>query len=79
MTSKQHYKLAALVLRPALLKMRDRMDPGTYGAVPLLGVNGAVMIAHGNSDARAIKNALALAHHAASSGMLDVIRTTTGR
>ena len=79
LTSKQHYKLAAMVLRPALLKMRDRMDPGTYGGVPLLGVNGAVMIAHGNSEARAIKNALRFAHDAASSGMLDVIRTTLGR
>jgi glycerol-3-phosphate acyltransferase PlsX len=79
LTAKPHYKLAAMVLRPALLKMRDRMDPGTYGGVPLLGVNGSVMIAHGNSEARAIKNALRFAHDAASSGMLDVIRTTLGR
>ena len=41
---------------------------------PLLGVNGVVMIAHGNSDARAIKNAIRFAHDAASSGMLDSIR-----
>ena len=73
-TSKPQYKLAAMVLRPGLLKLRDRMDPGTYGGVPLLGVNGVVMIAHGNSDARAIKNAIRFAHDAASSGMLDSIR-----
>jgi glycerol-3-phosphate acyltransferase PlsX len=73
-TSKLQYKLAAMVLRPGLLKLRDRMDPGTYGGVPLLGVNGVVMIAHGNSDARAIKNAIRFAHDAASSGMLDSIR-----
>jgi glycerol-3-phosphate acyltransferase PlsX len=79
LTSKMHYKLAAMVLRPALLKMRDRMDPGTYGGVPLLGVNGVVMIAHGNSDARAIKNALRFANDAASSGMLDNIRTLQHR
>ena len=78
-TSKLQYKLAALVLRPGLLKLRDRMDPGTYGGVPLLGVNGVVMIAHGNSDARAIKNALRFAHHAASSGMLDSIRAHSQR
>ena len=75
LTSKLQYKLAAMVLRPGLIALRDRMDPGTYGGVPLLGVNGAVMIAHGNSDARAIKNALRLAHEAATSGMLDSIRT----
>jgi glycerol-3-phosphate acyltransferase PlsX len=73
LTSKLRYKMAALVLRPALLQMRDRMDPGTYGGVPLLGVNGFVMIAHGNSNARAIKNALRFARDGAQSGMLDRI------
>jgi glycerol-3-phosphate acyltransferase PlsX len=58
LTAKMHYKAAAMVLRPALMKLRDRMDPGTYGGVPLLGVNGVVMIAHGVSDARAVKNAV---------------------
>jgi glycerol-3-phosphate acyltransferase PlsX len=79
LTSKLRYKLAAMVLRPALLQMRDRMDPGTYGGVPLLGVNGVVMIAHGASDARAVKNALRAAHEGAASGMLDAIRSTAGR
>jgi glycerol-3-phosphate acyltransferase PlsX len=79
LTEKLQYKLAAMVLRPALIKMRDRMDPGTYGGVPLLGVNGVVMIAHGASDARAVKNALRAAHEGAASGMLDAIRTTAQR
>jgi glycerol-3-phosphate acyltransferase PlsX len=79
LTSKLRYKLAALVLRPALLAMRDRMDPGTYGGVPLLGVNGMVLIAHGNSNARAIKNALYFAHEGAQSGMVDSIRGAFGR
>jgi glycerol-3-phosphate acyltransferase PlsX len=77
--SRLQYRLAALVLRPALMKMRDRMDPGTYGGVPLLGVNGVVTIAHGNSDARAIKNAVRFAHEGATSGMLDQIRSALGR
>ena len=79
LTSKLRYKLAAMVLRPALLKMRDRMDPGTYGGVPLLGVNGFVLIAHGNSNARAVRNALRTASEGAQSGMLDSIRTALGR
>jgi glycerol-3-phosphate acyltransferase PlsX len=79
LTSKQHYKLAAMVLRPALLKMRDRVDPGTYGGVPLIGVNGFVIIGHGNSNARAIKNALRAAHDGAQSGMLDAIRNALAR
>lgn len=79
LTSKLHYKLAAQVLRPGLIALRDRMDPGTYGGVPLLGVNGFVLIAHGNSNALAIKNALRRAHDGAQSGMLDSIRAASQR
>jgi glycerol-3-phosphate acyltransferase PlsX len=79
LTSKLRYKLAAMVLRPGLLKLRDRMDPGTYGGVPLLGVNGFVLIAHGNSNARAIRNAIRTASEGAQSGMLDSIRTSLTR
>jgi glycerol-3-phosphate acyltransferase PlsX len=79
LTAKLRYRLAAMVLRPGLIKLRDRMDPGTYGGVPLLGVNGFVLIAHGNSNARAIKNALRTASEGAQSGMLDSIRSTLAR
>ncbi len=72
--SKTHYKLAALVLRPALMQMRKRVDAGEYGGAPLLGINGVVIIAHGRSDAVAVKNALRLARDAAASGMLDTLR-----
>lgn len=79
LTARLQYKLAALVLRPALLKMRDKMDPGTYGGVPLLGVNGFVFIGHGNSNARSVRNALRTAHEGAQSGMVDSIKTALGR
>lgn len=79
LTAKLRYRLAAMVLRPGLLKLRDRMDPGTYGGVPLLGVNGFVLIAHGNSNARAIRNAVRTASEGAQSGMLDSIRTSLAR
>ncbi len=79
LTSKLRYKLAAMVLKPALLQLREKMDPGTYGGVPLLGVNGIVIIAHGASDARAVRNALNAANEAASSGMLDAIRSLAKR
>jgi glycerol-3-phosphate acyltransferase PlsX len=79
LTAKLRYKLAALVLRPGLIALRDRMDPGTYGGAPLLGVNGFVLIAHGNSNARSIKNALRRAQDAAQSGMIDSIRSALQR
>jgi glycerol-3-phosphate acyltransferase PlsX len=79
MTSKLHYKLAARVLVGGLRPMRDRMDPRTYGGVPLLGVNGVVFIAHGNSDAHAIKNCLARAQESVAAAMVDNIRGALGR
>ncbi|MEX2158415.1 MAG: phosphate acyltransferase PlsX [Dehalococcoidia bacterium] len=78
-TSKLHYKLAGLVMRPALLAMRRRLDYSEYGGAPLLGVNGVVTIAHGRADDNAMKNALRLARHVVESGMLQTLRDAFGR
>lgn len=51
-------KVAAAVLRPRLLGVRDQVDPENYGGSFLLGVRGSVVIGHGNSEARGVENAL---------------------
>jgi glycerol-3-phosphate acyltransferase PlsX len=51
-------KLAAAILRPRLLGVRERVDPENYGGSYLLGVRGPVVIGHGNSEARGVENAL---------------------
>ena len=51
-------KIAAGILRPRLVSVRDRVDPENYGGSFLLGVRGQVVIGHGNSGARAVENAL---------------------
>jgi glycerol-3-phosphate acyltransferase PlsX len=51
-------KLATGILRPRLIGVRDTVDPENYGGSFLLGVNGAVVIGHGNSRARSVENAL---------------------
>jgi glycerol-3-phosphate acyltransferase PlsX len=66
LTSRLRYKLAALVLRPALLALRGRIDYAEYGGAPLLGLNGTVFISHGRSNARAIRSAVRAAHEAAA-------------
>jgi glycerol-3-phosphate acyltransferase PlsX len=38
--------------------MKKKIDHTEVGGAPLLGVNGAVFISHGSSDARSIKSAL---------------------
>jgi len=77
--SRTQYKLAAAILRPALLKMRQRMDYGEYGGAPLLGVNGVVIITHGRADENAIKNSIRRAGETASSGLLETLRGAFSR
>ena len=51
-------RLAYLLVRKKLTAVRGRLDPSEYGGAPLLGVNGVTIIAHGSSNARAIRNAI---------------------
>jgi len=44
-------------LGPLLADLERRHDSAEYGGAPLLGVDGVVLICHGNSRARAITNA----------------------
>jgi glycerol-3-phosphate acyltransferase PlsX len=53
--------LGGLLIRPAARRLRKRLDPDTYGGAYLLGLRGLVVIAHGNSSATAIANAVRLA------------------
>jgi glycerol-3-phosphate acyltransferase PlsX len=51
-------KLGALLLRRSLLKFKKEIDYSEYGGAPLLGVNSVVIIGHGRSNVKAIKNAI---------------------
>lgn len=67
-------KLGGLLAKPALRKIAERLDPGTYGAQPLLGVNGYSFIGHGSADARAVRNALATARKMVQAGVTERIQ-----
>lgn len=60
-TSDWRGKLGALIMRPLLRRMYSKLDYAEYGGAPLLGVDGAVIIAHGSSSPKAIKNAIFVA------------------
>jgi glycerol-3-phosphate acyltransferase PlsX len=49
-------KLKVLSIKPTLKDIMKEFDYQEYGGVPLLGVNGIVMISHGSSSPKAIKN-----------------------
>lgn len=51
-------KIGALLAKPAFRKVKRRMDYNAVGGAPLLGVNGAVVKAHGSSGGEAIENAI---------------------
>ena len=51
-----------------------RMDYREAGGACLLGVNGNIIIAHGRSHAKAIKNAIGLAKQAAEQDLCEVIK-----
>ncbi len=57
-------KLAASILRPRLMGVRDTVDPENYGGSFLLGVKGLVVIGHGNSQATGVENAILGISHA---------------
>jgi glycerol-3-phosphate acyltransferase PlsX len=63
-----------VLLLPALRRIAKRMDYAEYGGAPLLGVDGVAIIAHGRSNAKAIKNAVRVARDSVSAGLVRVIR-----
>ena len=58
LTASKVSKLGAALCRPAFRKFKRNMDYNAYGGAPLLGVEGAVIKAHGASGKTAIMNAV---------------------
>lgn len=54
-------KMGFLLLKPAFERFSKKLDYAEIGGVPLLGVNGVVVISHGASNPRAIMNAIRVA------------------
>ena len=51
-------KIGAFLLKPVFNTLKKSIDYAEYGGAPLLGINGCVIIAHGKSNSKAIKNAI---------------------
>lgn len=64
-------RLGALLLLPALRRLRRRLDWSETGGAPLLGVGGLVFIGHGRSDARAVTSAIRVAATAVRAGLAE--------
>jgi len=66
--------LGALLMRRAIKGLLRKVDFEEYGGAPLLGVNGLVMICHGRSGPRAIKNAILTLRKLHAEGLLEEIQ-----
>jgi glycerol-3-phosphate acyltransferase PlsX len=66
-------KLAYLLMRPAVGRIRTTFDYEKMGASPLLGVNGMVLITHGSAKRRMIEFALEAGATAAKARIPDLI------
>ncbi|RYX80435.1 phosphate acyltransferase PlsX [bacterium] len=54
-------KLGAMLMAPALRRMRTRFDHSNFGGAALLGVKGNCIICHGSAKAKAITSAIRVA------------------
>lgn len=61
LSAARHLQGRALLLDVGLGSLVKRMDYREYGGACLLGVNGNIIISHGRSQAKTIKNAIGLA------------------
>ncbi len=72
-------KLGGLLIRPGVRQIRSRIDWREFGGAPLLGIDGVAVVAHGRSDARAIKNAIRVTREAIENHLVGKIRAEVGR
>ncbi len=73
LTSSLLAKLSALGIKGSFKEMKKRFDYEEYGGAQLLGLNGLVIISHGSSKSKAIKNAVKVAMESVESNLVSKI------
>ena len=66
-------RLAFRFLKPSIRDVVQQLDYSEYGGAFLLGVKGNVVIAHGRSDSKAIKNAVQVAKQMVAKNVLQAV------
>ena len=78
LTSDLRATVGAMIARPALRRMRARIDPATVNGGPLLGLNGIVVKSHGGANAVGFANAVMIAADLARSNFSTEIERNIG-
>jgi phosphate acyltransferase len=80
--SSRRSRLGALLARPALGSLRDRLDPRRHNGAIFLGLSGVVVKSHGGTDAFGFANAIGVAvdmiTHGSNQRILDELRALGG-
>ena len=66
-------KVGALLLKDKMKELKKKTDSEEQGGSPLLGVRGAVVIGHGTSGAKGVKNGILETAKTARAGLVDAI------
>lgn len=66
--------MGVILLKRHLKRFKEKFDYQPYGAAPLLGIEGLVLISHGSSTEVAIKNGILTAKRAALGDFIPKIR-----
>ncbi len=74
-SSRLSSRIGARLASGVMGRFRDRTDAQTVGGALLLGVNGAIVVGHGRSDARAVEAAVTLAWRTAEGGLHQRVST----
>jgi glycerol-3-phosphate acyltransferase PlsX len=75
LTSSFLSKMAGLILKPGLRRLKRKADSSEYGGAAMLGVDGLVIKCHGASNATAVKSSVRLARHALKNRLVQAITT----
>jgi glycerol-3-phosphate acyltransferase PlsX len=67
------------LLFPSLRRTARRLDYAEYGGALLMGIDGVVVVAHGRSNAKAVKNAVGQARSAVRGQVLEAVRASVGQ
>ncbi len=73
-TQRPYFRVISFMLQRPYRSAIQSLDYAEHGGVPLLGVNGNVIIAHGRSEAKAIKNAVFIAKRAVEQEVVEALK-----
>ena len=72
-------KIGLWLARPLIKALfHEKLDPSSPGGAPLLGLNDVAIICHGSSNARAIRNAVKVAHTFVKKDLIGALDSSLG-